>query len=96
MPLSISIDSNNTGSPATYWVITAVMIDFVRGVADVSLNGYTDSTSHANGDNPLIVTTLEATSAGSSPTAALLAGAKTNLQNDLLNYPMFSGATIVS
>lgn len=96
MPLNISIDPNNTGSPATYWVVTGVNIDFIGQIANISFNGYTSSTAYGNGDAPLVSTTLQIAYAGNATTAALIAGAKSNLYSDCLNYPTFSGASIVS
>lgn len=97
MALSIRIDPRNTGSPATYWVISSMNIDFIANKAFVSVSGWTDQTSHDNGLSCLISIDLNTTGAANPLTKASLAGALTNLQNWLVaNSPQFIGAQIVA
>lgn len=93
MALSISLDLNNTGSPATYWVINSIHIDFVQGAAQVVVDGYVSSDGYAAGDAPLASVTFNTSILNRTTMATPI----TNIQNYILaNNPLFSGASVVA
>jgi hypothetical protein len=96
MPISLSIDPNNTGVPATYWVVTRIQIDFVNTVANLTICGYGSYADYAAGMSPMYTQGVTQSGAQDPLTTTSLATALNNLYHILLNYPMFSGGTIVS
>jgi hypothetical protein len=95
MPLSINLDINNTGVPATYWVVNRINIDFVQNTASIFIDGYGVGIDYVNGLAPLYSTCINASGSTNPLTRSALTAALNNVYNDLLNYPLFSGANII-
>ena len=95
MPLSISLDPDNTSVPATYWVIDSISINFSGDSCGLEIVGYASAAAYAAGNGPLYSTSFNASGANNPLTKTSLATALTNLYNLLPNSPGWSGATVV-
>lgn len=94
MALSKSIEINNTGTFATYWVVSNMQFDLLAGTVWAKLTGYLSSTTFSGGKASLTDRSFTAPTPASFST---MAGADmvTAVQNYIATQPEFTGATPV-
>lgn len=95
MALSKSIEYNNTGFLATYWVLDNVNYSLRDGQVWVTLRGYKDSAAFAAGKSYIMDRSF---TAAMPPSFASITGAAqvTTIYNYIKTQPEFIGASDVA
>jgi hypothetical protein len=92
MPLSKTIEVNNTGINATYWVLDNINFSLLGGTVWATLRGYKDSAAFSGGKGYLTDRSFTAPTPGTFATmngAAMVTAVYTYIKTQ----PEFTGAT---
>lgn len=95
MALSKSIEVNNSGVSATYWVVSIIQFDLIANTTWAKLTGYLSSATFSGGKTPLTDRGFTAPTPGNFSTitgSAMI----TAVQNYIITQPEFTGATPVA
>lgn len=92
MPLSKTIEFNNSGVNVAYWVVADIDFNLIAGTISARLNGYVSSAAFSGGKFPVDSRSFAAPTPGNFSTST---GAQiiTAVQNFIKTQSEFTGAT---